>query len=196
VSQFAKGATVRATLAWLGSVLGDGEARRLVERAVGRSGALDLAAVPATGEVAYRDLVALWSGIGAALGASRTDWMREAGAHSIASVGQQYYGGILAKRTPEEFLTQSVSLFQLFYRPGNMTVVESRPGSAVLRLVGFDPLTPLFCERLVGGLSAALVAAGGERCRVRHVRCALEGDAFCEWQLGWSLPGESTDAGG
>ncbi|HVE80318.1 MAG TPA: hypothetical protein VNA89_15745, partial [Gemmatimonadaceae bacterium] len=82
-------------------------------------------------------------------------------------------------------LTQSVSLFRLFYHPGNMDVVYEAPGAAVLRLVGFDPATPLFCRRQTGGLRCALTLAGGLEPRTRHVRCALEGDAFCEWELGW-----------
>jgi hypothetical protein len=32
----------------------------------------------------------------------------------------------------------------------------------------------------------ALALAGGEQPQVRHVRCAVDGDAFCEWELRWS----------
>jgi predicted hydrocarbon binding protein len=55
----------------------------------------------------------------------------------------------------------------------------------VLRLVGFEHGSPFFCRRQTGGLAQAVAIAGGERPRVRHVRCALEGDAFCEWELRW-----------
>jgi hypothetical protein len=105
----------------------------------------------------------------------------------------QLYSGILKKSNPTEFLTQSVSLFRLYYRPGNMEVVYEAPGTAVLRLVGFDAGTPLFCRRPTGGLECALKLAGGVAPRARHVRCALEGDAFCEWELGW---GASLASGG
>jgi hypothetical protein len=100
------------------------------------------------------------------------------------------YGGILKKKDPTEFLTQSVSLFRLYYHPGDMTVVENAHGRAVLRLIGFDGRTPLFCRRQVGGLTKALEIAGGESPVVRHVRCALEGDAFCEWELSWTQAGD------
>ena len=50
----------------------------------------------------------------------------------------QLYSGILRKSNPIEFLTQSVSLFRLYYRPGDMEVVYEAPGTAVLRLVGFS----------------------------------------------------------
>jgi hypothetical protein len=66
-----------------------------------------------------------------------------------------------------------------------MEVVERGEGRVVLRLVGFDHDEPLFCRRQSGGLHRALQAAGGSEPRVTHVRCALEGDAFCEWELAW-----------
>jgi hypothetical protein len=66
-----------------------------------------------------------------------------------------------------------------------MECVFETPGAAVLRLVGFDPVTTLFCQRQSGGLRYALTLAGGAEPTVRHVRCTLEGDAFCEWELSW-----------
>jgi predicted hydrocarbon binding protein len=71
-----------------------------------------------------------------------------------------------------------------------MKVVETestgeRGGRIVLRLVGFEHESRHFCRRQTGGLAKAVEIAGGERPRVRHVRCALEGDAFCEWELRW-----------
>lgn len=50
-----------------------------------------------------------------------------------------------------------------------------------------DPVTTLFCQRQSGGLRCALALAGGVDAAARHVRCALEGDAFCEWELSWRL---------
>ncbi|MCU0648505.1 MAG: hypothetical protein MUF00_10950 [Gemmatimonadaceae bacterium] len=192
--QLAKGATVLGTLAWLEGALGPAAARRHLDRALGRHEVASLRAVEATAEVHYAELVALWQAIDGGLRATRPSWAADAGAYSIDSVGQHLYAGILGKRSPNEFLEQSVSLFRLFYRPGNMAVVDSREQFAVLRLEGFDPLTPLFCERQRGGLRAALMAAGGGRCRVRHVRCSLDGDAFCEWELRWALD-ETVPAG-
>jgi hypothetical protein len=36
-------------------------------------------------------------------------------------------------------------------------------------------------------------AAGGSEPRVTHVRCALEGDAFCEWELTWKAGPVASD---
>jgi hypothetical protein len=180
---FAKGSTILTTLDFLDAEGG----AELVGRVLG-----DLvpdvrdaiASAGPTSELPYATLQALWRSADAVLGADPS-WAERAGAFSIESLGVQLYRGILLKRSPGEFLTQSVSLFQLYYHPGDMTVVFEEPGHAVLRLVGFDAGTSVFCRRQTGGLRCAITLAGGAEPSTRHVRCALEGDAFCEWELRW-----------
>jgi hypothetical protein len=182
----AKGSAVHATLAFVAERFGP----RLRGEVLAALTADDRAAVQTvapTAEIPYDLLVRLWQTVDATLppGAEATGWADAAGEAAIGSFGVQLYGGILKKPSPREFLTQSISLFQLYYQPGDMEVVEDASGRAVLRLVGFDPITTLFCERLTGGLRRAIALARGEQPRVRHVRCAIEGDAFCEWELQW-----------
>lgn len=180
---FAKGTTIRTTLDFLAA---EGGAEH-VERVLGGLSAPtreEIARVEPTGELPYAVLRSLWRSAEDALGADPT-WAERAGAFSIESLGMQLYRGILLKRSPGEFLTQSVSLFQLYYHPGDMSVVLEEPGHAVLRLVGFDSGTSVFCRRQTGGLRCAITLAGGAEPSTRHVRCVLEGDAFCEWELRW-----------
>ena len=180
---FAKGSTVRTTLDFLTAEGGS----ELVARVLGPLPAdvrEQLTRVDATGEVPYALVQQFWKSADAVL-AGDPSWAERAGAFSIESLGVQLYRGILLKRSPGEFLTQSVSLFQLYYRPGDMTVVMEEPGRAVLRLVGFDAGISVFCRRQSGGLRCAISLAGGTEPSTRHVRCALEGDAFCEWELRW-----------
>ena len=180
----AKGSTLLSTLDFVEREAG----ADVRDRALARLAAADrarLEGVAATDEVPLDVAVALWRAVDAELGATDPTWIERAGAHSIAGAGQQGYRGILRKSTPAEFLTQGVSLFRLYYHPGNMEVVEQAPGRAVLRLVGFDVTDRLFCRRQTGGLRQALEIAGGESASSHHVRCTQEGDAFCEWELGW-----------
>lgn len=179
----AKGAALHATLEYLDSRGPECRGRVLAALDVDQRECIER--VAPTDEVPYALLVALWDAVDAQLRTADPEWMEHAGGFSIQARGSQMYGGILRKKDPHEFLTQSVSLFQLFYHPGDMQVVDEAMGRAVLRLEGFDAVTPLFCRRQTGGLAAALTIAGGEEPAVRHVRCALEGDAFCEWELKW-----------
>src|SRR5215213_7061157 len=100
-----------------------------------------------TDELPYELVLALWRAADSALRSGDPEWMERAGAFAIDSVGQELYGGLLRKSNPAEFVTQSVSLFRLYYAPGDMTPVEVEPSRAVLRLEGFPTASPLFCAR-------------------------------------------------
>lgn len=183
-TESAKGAAVHSTLEFVREEFGDVVLARALA-ALEPATREVIAAVSPTGEMPYAQLVALWEALDAVLRETAPSWIERAGAMSIQSRGAQLYGGILRKSSPTEFLTQSVSLFKLFYQPGDMIVVEEELGRAVLRLVGFGARTTLFCRRQTGGLTRALELAGGDHAAARHVRCACEGDAFCEWELTW-----------
>lgn len=179
-----KGSVIRATMGYLHEVHGP----EILERTLARLNPATRAqceSFSATDEAPYAIARALWESAHQALGARDTNWMEASGAYSIEQGGVQQYSGIVRKRSPSEFLTQSVSLFQLYYHPGDMQVVYETHIAAVLRLVGFDAGTPLFCSRQSGGLRGAIRLAGGSKPRVRHVRCVFNDDAFCEWELTW-----------
>lgn len=182
----AKGSTLRSTLRFVETEFGAETVAQVLARLSADDRARVEGAAP-TAEVPMELLRALWDAVEAAVGERDPRWPERSGAFSIQSGGVEMYRGILLKRDPLEFLSQPVSLFQLYYRPGNMDVVETEPGRAVLRLVGF-PGDPVFCRRQTGGLLRAIELAGGAAPSVRHVRCSVEGDAFCEWELRWEPP--------
>jgi hypothetical protein len=186
VAPAAKGSTILSTLEFLATEKGS----EIVERVLSRLSQDDRSRIEgatATEEVPFSLPARLWRAVDAEIGEADPTWSERAGAFSIQLRGVQLYGGLLKKSTPAEFLTQSVSLYNLFYHAGDMEVVEEDQNRAVLRLAGFDSAERdwLFCKRQSGGLERAVSIAGGTNARVRHVRCWLEGDAFCEWDLRW-----------
>ena len=181
----AKGSTISSTLAFLREAGGESLRARVLAR-LPETIRGTVASAQATDELPFAVTAALWSAVDAELGASDPQWIEKSGAYSIQSTGVQLYSGILKKSSPLEFLTQGISLFRLYYHPGDMQVVEQDDTRAVLRLIGFDHGTRLFCRRQTGGLHRALAIAGGESPQVRHVRCSIEGDAFCEWEMSWT----------
>lgn len=184
----AKGSTLRSTLRYVEAEHGAAAAAAVLARLPGDE-RRRVESAAATEEVPVELLRALWQAVEGEIGPRDRGWPEKSGAYSIQSLGVQLYGGILKKKDPLEFLVQPVSLFRLYYQPGNMEVVEAEPGRAVLRLVGF-PGDPVFCRRQTGGLLRAVELAGGANPSVRHVRCSVEGDAFCEWELRWdAAPG-------
>lgn len=182
---YAKGSVLRATLDFLEREAGPETLEEVLARLPAETRERIESASP-TDEVPVPLAYALWHTTDEVLGAADPQWVERAGAHSIESMGVQLYGGIVRKPSPMEFLAQRISLFRLFYRSGQMEVVERGEGFAVLRLVDFEPVDRLFCRRQTGGLRRVLELASGGEPSARHVRCVLEGDAFCEWELKWS----------
>jgi hypothetical protein len=138
-----------------------------------------------TDEIPYRIALAVWRAADAVLRESDPKWIERSGSWAIEQGGMRLYSGLIKKPSPQEFLTQQISLFHLYYRPGDMIAVDQGPKRAVMRLLGFEPGDTLFCRRLTGGWVAALRIAGGKDVTAAHDRCSLVGDAFCEWELRW-----------
>jgi hypothetical protein len=175
-----------ATLEFLSSEKSPAIVNKVLDR-LSKEERARISSVAATEEVPMSLPSKLWRAVDAEIGSTDTDWAERAGAFSIQLRGVQSYSGILKKTTPSEFLTQQVSLFNLYYHGGDMAVVEQANNRAILRLSGMstDDRDQLFCRRQTGGLERALSISGGKAARVRHVRCAVEGDAFCEWDVRW-----------
>jgi hypothetical protein len=180
----AKGSALLATLRFVEASYGTEMRERVVEGLTGDQQA-QLARLSPTDEIPFRMLLDIWHAVERVVGAQDAEWMEKSGAHSIDSMGTQMYGGIVRKASPSEFLNQPIKLFRLYYHSGDMQIVEEGAGRAVIRLVDFDEPDLLFCRRQTGGLRRALEIAGGKATRVRHVRCANLGDAFCEWEMIW-----------
>ena len=181
----ARGSAARANLDYIRETHGASVLERILDR-IEPDARRDVTGAETTGYLPYSRILALWAAADTVLAPTEPDWMQRAGGYAIGSLGQQLYGGLLRKSSPVEFVTQSVSLFQLYYSQGDVVPVEVEPGRAVLRLVGFDALGPLFCRRQTGGLQRATELAGGRDVSVQHVRCSHEADAFCEWEIRWS----------
>lgn len=181
---FTRGSTLHSTCEYLQQVLSPAQYAVVLARlAPADRELLDKAAV--TDDVPYHVAINLWRSADLTLATLDPNWAEHAGAEAIRVRGMKSYGGLLQKPTPLEFVTQHISLFQRYYRPGDMKITESMQGRAIARLIGFEPGDRLFCRRLTGGWEAAIAIAGGRNAQVTHARCVLEGDLFCEWDIRW-----------
>lgn len=180
---FTRGSTVRSTIDFLYDLLPAGVESIL--NGVTPADRRTIRSVGDTDEIPYRVALALWRAVDQAIGRHDPHWIDRSGSWAIERAGMRLYSGLIKKPSPIEFLTQHISLFHLYYRPGDMVLVEQGAGRAVMRLVGFEPEDTLFCRRLGGGWLAALRIAGGRDVTSIHNRCSLEGDPFCEWELCW-----------
>jgi hypothetical protein len=181
---YTRGSTLHSTIEYLERVLSPSACETVLARLAPEEREL-LSRVAVTDDVPYHVALSLWRSADLALSSLDPQWAERAGAEAIRVRGMQLYKGLLQKPTPLEFLTQHISLFQRYYRPGDMKVTERTTGRATARLIGFEPGDRLFCRRLTGGWLAAIEIAGAREPMVTHARCVLEGDLFCEWEVRW-----------
>ncbi len=180
----ARGSTLCMTMEYLAAECSPAHIAEIVGRLRPASRRL-VASATATDEVPFRVALELWRSVDRTLHDRDPQWVERAGAFAIEKAGQRLYRGLLQRSSPLEFLTQQISLFQRYYRPGDMLLMEQGETWASTRLLGFASTDTLFCRRLTGGWHAALELAGGRNVVVRHPRCVNEGDLFCEWSLAW-----------
>ncbi len=181
---FTRGSTLHSTMEYLQHVLDADECAQVLARLDPEERAwIERASL--TDDVPYQVALSLWRSADHALRIADPLWAEHAGAESIRVRGMQLYSGLLKKPTPLEFLAQHISLFQRYYRPGDMIITERAAGRATSRMVGFEAGDRLFCRRLTGGWLAAIQIAGGREPSVTHARCVLDGDLFCEWEVRW-----------
>jgi hypothetical protein len=137
-------------------------------------------------EVPYAVALRLWRSTERVLAQRDPQWMERMGVAAVQAIDVQLGADLVRRDAPLGFLTRQIPLFRLYYRPGDMILIDHGPGHAVVRLVGFDPEDPLFCRRFTGAWDAAVRMNGGRDVTVRHLRCTCEGDMFCEWLLRWT----------
>jgi hypothetical protein len=181
---YTRGSTLHSTLEFLRNALDPLEFDAVLAR-LSPDERAQLERASLTDDVPFNVALALWRSAERSLGTSDPQWAERAGAEAIRVRGMQLYSGLIQKPTPLEFLTQHISLFQRYYRPGDMKITERSAGRATARLIGFEPGDRLFCRRLTGGWIAVIEIAGGHEAQVTHARCVLEGDPFCEWEVRW-----------
>ena len=181
---YARGSTLHSTIEFLAHTLSADGLEAVLSRLPADDRAL-LKAVSVTDDVPYRVALALWRSADIALAEVDPRWAERAGDEAIRVRGMQLYAGLIQKPTPDDFLDQHISLFQRYYRPGDIKVTARTSGRATVRLIGFEAGDTLFCRRLTGGWLAGIEIAGARNPMVTHARCVLEGDLFCEWDVRW-----------
>ncbi|MEO8623511.1 MAG: hypothetical protein ABI625_20710 [bacterium] len=181
---YARGSTLHSTMEYLAHALPADVLEVVLSRLSSAERSL-VETASVTDDVPYQVALSLWRSADKELAQVDPLWAERAGAEAIRVRGMQLYAGLIQKPTPDEFLDQHISLFQRYYRPGDIKVTDRTTGRATVRLIGFEAGDRLFCRRLTGGWIAGIEIAGAREPLVTHARCVLEGDLFCEWDVRW-----------
>ena len=86
--------------------------------------------------------------------------------------------------SPEFIVSRGARVFSSYYDTGELRVVESSSGRAVVELHSFDG-APQFCERMLGWMQRTLELSGARNLRSSHTTCVHRGDAICRFEGSW-----------
>jgi len=87
--------------------------------------------------------------------------------------------------SPEFIISRAARVFSSYYDTGELRIVETGPGLAVVDLVGFEGGAPQFCERILGWMQRTLELAGAKNLRSTHSTCVHRGDGACRFEGSW-----------
>jgi hypothetical protein len=87
--------------------------------------------------------------------------------------------------SPEFVISRATRVFTSYYDTGELKIVESGPGRAVVELTGLEGGAPQFCERIYGWMQRTLEMAGARNLRSAHSACVHRGDPACRFEGSW-----------
>lgn len=111
---------------------------------------------------------------------------REMGKASADYALTGIYSIFLRFGSPQFIVSRGTSVMKTYYSTGEMRVVTSEKGHAVMEVVGFGEPAPEFCERLEGWMHRTVELSGGTGCRLVHEKCVNRGDTLCRFEGWWS----------
>jgi hypothetical protein len=84
--------------------------------------------------------------------------------------------------SPGFIISRAARVFASYYDTGDLKVVESEAGRAVIELTALEGGAPQFCERIYGWMQRTLERAGTKGLRLAHTACVHRGDAACRFE--------------
>ena len=117
-------------------------------------------------------------------GAAQPELPRQMGRASAEAGVRGVYRIFFKVGSPQFIISRAARVFASYYDTGRISVVESRPGRAVLDLVEFEG-SPEFCLRILGWMEKTMELAGAKHLVPDHSRCRHRGDAACRFEGTW-----------
>jgi uncharacterized protein (TIGR02265 family) len=119
------------------------------------------------------------------LGAQEPEVVRNMGRASCDHGVTGVYRVFFRLGSPEFIISRAARVFSSYYDTGELKVVESRGGRALVELTGLQDSAPEFCERIYGWMQRTLELSGARNLRPSHPSCVHRGDAACRFEGNW-----------
>jgi hypothetical protein len=118
-------------------------------------------------------------------GEGHPELIREMGRASAEYGVKGVYKVFFKVGSPQFIIGRASRVFSSYYDTGQIRVVESGPGRAVLDLAGFDAGAPEFCQRILGWMEKTVEMAGARNLEPAHSLCRHRGDEVCRFEGRW-----------
>jgi len=117
-------------------------------------------------------------------GAAEPELIRKMGRASAESGVRGVYKVFFKVGSPQFIIGRAARVFGSYYDTGEIRVVESGPGKAVLDLSSFEG-SPEFCQRILGWMERTMEMAGARKLVGLHSQCRYQGDPVCRFEGTW-----------
>jgi len=117
-------------------------------------------------------------------GAAEPELLRKMGRASAESGVRGVYKVFFKVGSPQFIIGRAARVFGSYYDTGEIRVVESGPGRAVLDLTNFEGSRE-FCQRIQGWMERTMEMAGAKQLVPSHSQCCYEGDPVCRFEGTW-----------
>jgi hypothetical protein len=87
--------------------------------------------------------------------------------------------------SPEFVISRAARVFASYYDTGELEVVQTGPGLAVVEVRSLEGGAPQFCERIYGWMQRTLEMSGAKGLRTAHSACVHRGDPACRFEGNW-----------
>lgn len=85
----------------------------------------------------------------------------------------------------ELWMKSAGMMWGVYYSAGRLSATEFGPGSGVLTVAEFNPVSSAFCEDFAGWLERTAEMSGKKDVAVRHAACVLTGAPACRYEATW-----------
>lgn len=110
---------------------------------------------------------------------------RDMGRFATDFAVNRFYRFLMSFASTERVIRRAEGIWQTFYRPGQMKILEVGNKKARLQLLDFPHESPEFCERLMGWMVRMVELTGGRNCQMLHPLCIARGEPYCEFYATW-----------
>lgn len=107
------------------------------------------------------------------------------GEYNLNRAVSKVYKTLMRLMNTGAVLQRASDVWMKIIRGGRMTVTPRGLRQCAVEVHDLDPVHPIYCEVIAGGVLGVLHAAGEKTAGCTHTQCVLKGAATCSFDVNW-----------